>query len=114
VTAIDPYNPDDYPGGQYTEKDLADLRKLTNKGCAVLHQDAEGNVVPCPGHHTATESAPQPECITCHGGGAPSVQEAVQRIRDQASTDRRNGWTTTLADMADIETILTALEKHHE
>lgn len=62
---------------------------------------------------SATEAddltAPQPECVTCHGRGAPTVQEAVKRLREFLVGDIASSPVAT-----DMFTVLNALEKHHQ
>lgn len=58
---------------------------------------------------TADPTAPQPECITCHGGNAPDVQEAVKRLRGFLVGDTASSPVAT-----DMLTVLNALEKHHQ
>jgi hypothetical protein len=52
-------------------------------GCAVLHQDAEGNPVPCPGYHTkkhiSTESEPAVEILDPEAPH-PAAQNPLHRL----------------------------------
>lgn len=58
---------------------------------------------------TDDPTTPQPECITCHGRGAPDVQEAVERLRGFLVGDTASSPVAT-----DMLTVLNALEKHHQ
>lgn len=58
---------------------------------------------------TADPTIPQPECVSCHGQGSPSVQEAVKRLRGFLVGDTASSPVAT-----DMLTVLNALEKHHQ
>lgn len=92
--------------------------------CAVLHLDADGNTVPCPGYPLCnylhvpqkdSEPIPQPDCAQCHTFGPAAVQDAVQRLRkDMADMVKLfSNHQGTAAVYRDVSTVLDALDKHH-
>lgn len=58
---------------------------------------------------TADPTTPQPECISCHGQGSPSVQEAVETLRFEVEAGNLNSDVEAAAAI-----VLAALEKHHQ
>lgn len=66
-----------------------------------------------PEPQSATETddptTPQPECITCHGRGTPTVQEAVETLRFEVEAGNLNSEVE-----AAVGIVLAALEKHHQ
>lgn len=52
---------------------------------------------------------PQPECVTCHGRGTPTVQEAVETLRFEVEAGNLNSEVE-----AAVAIVLAALEKHHQ
>lgn len=58
---------------------------------------------------TGGQPVPQPECITCHGQGAPTVQEAVETLQFEVEAGNLNSEVE-----AAVGIVLAALEKHHQ
>lgn len=58
---------------------------------------------------TDAPTVPQPECVTCHGQGSPTVQEAVAFVQGMISNHIFFEEETEA-----IKVVLAALEKHHQ
>lgn len=56
---------------------------------------------------------PQPECVTCHGQGSPTVQEAVETLQFEVEAGNLTS-EVEAAVAAAVAIVLAALEKHHQ
>lgn len=61
---------------------------------------------------TDDPTTPQPECITCHGQGSPTVQDAVELLEERLRQTTAN--ISPSATHRAIRVVLDALEKHHQ
>lgn len=67
------------------------------------------SIEPIGATETVEPIVPQPECVTCHGQGSPTVQEAVEMLQFEVESGNLNPEVE-----AAVAIVLAALEKHHQ